>query len=144
MKKLKRSLSPCKYWRFLRKDEHNRLKIGKGNFYIMRSKERISLPGGIAVYCRAMDETIGEMRIHYAGFVHPFFGKNRKDKEDGTPLIFEVRGHDVDVSLRHEEKMANLTFYRMSQDCKEPQDRKPTSYTGQELKLSKIFQGLAV
>ena len=36
--------------------------------------------------------------------------------------------------------MANLTFYRMSQDCKEPQDRKPTSYTEQELKLSKIFK----
>ena len=68
--------SLCKYWKFLQKDEHDRLKIGKGNFYIMRSKERISLPGGIAVYCRAIDETIGEMRIHYAGFVHPFFGKN--------------------------------------------------------------------
>ena len=132
--------SPCEYWKFLRKDKNERLRISKDNFYIMRSKERISLPGGIAVYCRAIDETIGEMRIHYAGFVHPFFGKNRKDEKDGTPLIFEVRGHDVDVSLRHEEKMANLTFYRMSQDCKEPQDRKPTSYTAQELKLSKIFK----
>lgn len=29
---------------------------------------------GVAVYCRPSDETIGEMRIHYAGFVHPGFG----------------------------------------------------------------------
>ena len=134
-----KKLSPCKYWRFLRKDEHDRLKIEKGNFYIMRSKERISLPKGIAVYCRAIDETIGEMRIHYAGFVHPFFGNNREDGKIGTPLIFEVRGHDVNVILRHKEKMANLTFYRMSQDC-EPEDSKPTAYSEQELDLSKIFQ----
>src|SRR5262249_44191726 len=36
-----------------------------------------------------------EMRIHYAGFVHPLFGRDRKDGKVGTPLIFEVRGHDV-------------------------------------------------
>ena len=43
-----------------------------------------------------------------------FFGKNRKDKKEGTPLILEVRGHDVNVSLQDKEKMARLIFYRMS------------------------------
>ena len=78
------------------------------------------------------------MRIHYAGFAHPFFGRQRSDGTIGTPLIFEVRGHQVNVSLADGEKMANLIFYRMSQDCAEelsPSDK----YDNQTLQLSKFF-----
>ena len=90
----------------------------------------------------ASDETIGEMRIHYAGFVHPFFGKDRKDNNPGTPLIFEVRGHQVNVSLADGEKMANLTFFRMSKDCNpsgDDNDEEDDEYNNQNLKLSKFF-----
>jgi dCTP deaminase len=125
---------PCKNWKFQRSGSDNRLKIENNRFYILRSKEQIRVPSGIAIYCRASDETIGEMRIHYAGFVHPHFGV-RDDGESGTPLIFEVRGHQVDVSLRHGERMANLTLYRMSQEA--DQDQSP--YGKQTLKLSSFF-----
>ncbi|MFX0203816.1 MAG: 2'-deoxycytidine 5'-triphosphate deaminase domain-containing protein [Candidatus Hodarchaeota archaeon] len=128
---------PCKYWKFLKSDEHSRIKVTKTNFYILRSKETISLPRDVAVYCRPSDETIGEMRIHYAGFVHPFFGRERADEQQGTPLTFEVRGHDVDVSLKDGEKMARLIFYRMSCPC--VKKKKVVSYNDQTLQLSKIF-----
>ena len=130
---------PWQYWKFKTSDENGRLKIDKTHFfYILRSKELISLPEGVAVYCKAIDEAIGEMRIHYAGFVHPFFGSGReKNDKAGTPLIFEVRGHDVDVSLKDGEKMARLTFYRMSQPC--VRKKKKDSYNEQTLKLSAIF-----
>jgi dCTP deaminase len=118
-------------------DSEKRLTIQSDNFYILRSKEEISVPPGIAIYCRANDETIGEMRIHYAGFVHPLFGWQRKDGRPGTPLIFEVRGHQVKVNLANEERMANLTFYRMSEDCGEPAKGK---YEVQTLKLSDFFE----
>jgi len=134
---------PCKFWRFLSSDNKKRVRIEKDHFYIMRSKERISLPGSVAVYCRASDETIGEMRIHYAGFVHPHFGRDREDSQKGTPLIFEVRGHDVDVSLKDGEKMAQLIFYRMSEPAEhQEQDRfqeEKDPYNNQILRLSKIF-----
>ncbi len=97
------------------------------------------MPKGIAVYCRAIDETIGEMRIHYAGFVHPFFGLQRSDSEQGTPLIFEVRGHQVDVNLIHGEKMAHLIFYRMSEDATAEQQAEKSPYMDQSLQLSKYF-----
>jgi len=128
---------PWKYWKFIATDETERLKIEQTQFYLLRSKEKISVPEGIAIYCRASDETIGEMRIHYAGFVHPQFGWRRHDERKGTPLIFEVRGHQVDVSLADGEKMANLKFYRMSQDSKG--EGPPSTYEGQSLKLSKFF-----
>jgi dCTP deaminase len=127
---------PWRYWRFRRADERNRLRIEKDEFYILRSKEHIALPRGVAVYCRASDETIGEMRIHYAGFAHPWFGRNRSDGGIGTPLIFEVRGHDVNVSLRDGERMARLTFYRMSEDAREAEKK---DYDEQSLQLSKFF-----
>lgn len=132
---------PCRYWNFISSNPSRRLKIERDKFYLLRSKERISVPRGIAIYCRASDETIGEMRIHYAGFAHPFFGWDRTD-EEGTPLIFEVRGHQVDVTLADGEKMANLTFYRMSEDCAEEDDQGKKAddpYQKQNLELSKFF-----
>ena len=138
--------APWDYWKFVTPDRPNRLRIEKELFYLLRSEEKISVPKGVAVYCRASDETIGEMRIHYAGFAHPFFGKDRPDNEPGTPLIFEVRGHQIDVSLANGERMANLIFYRLSEDCekskpdstkgKEPEDQ----YNTQSLQLSKFFR----
>jgi dCTP deaminase len=126
---------PWRYWKLRSADEHKRLRITQDHFYIIRSRERIVLPQGVAVYCRASDETIGEMRIHYAGFVHPFC---REHGEQGTPLIFEVRGHNVDVSLLHGERMAKLIFYRMSEDAVIDSET-DQSYNDQQLQVSKFF-----
>jgi len=131
--------SPEAYWERLeaeKVDKNYRLVIKEGNFFILRSMERIKLPKGIAVYCRAIDETIGEMRIHYAGFAHPLFGKDRNDGKDGTPLIFEVRGYGVNVNLKHGEKLATLIFYRMSKETR----KKQKGYNNQELELSSFFK----
>jgi len=148
-------LDPTAYWECIsskRMKGKSRFTIEPNEFYILRSKERLSLPKGVAVYCQAMDETLGEMRIHYAGFAHPFFGVDRKDGKEGTPLIFEIRGHNVKVNLTDGEKLARLVFYRMSEDCKkadkktdgENQDEDETpeinrDYNEQELKLSTFF-----
>jgi dCTP deaminase len=85
-----------------------------------------------------MDESLGEMRIHYAGFVHPHFGLHRIDNKEGAPLIFEVRGHNVDVLLTDSEILARLYIYRMSEAA--PSLEKPTAYSNQELTLSKAFK----
>jgi dCTP deaminase len=139
-KQTRGSANPTTYWKLKPAEDNGRLKIESESFYILRSKERICVPPGIAVYCRASDETIGEMRIHYAGFVHPLFGRRRSDNTKGTPLIFEVRGHQVNVSLADGERMANLTFYRMSKDAPLGKS-KPAPYENQILELSKFFAG---
>jgi dCTP deaminase len=100
----------------------------------LRSKERFNLPSDVAVSCRAISETLGELRIHYAGFVHPFFGSH---EEKGTPIIFEVRGHNVTTFLRDGEVLANINFHRMSKPAEDPG---PGDYSKQELKLSKYFK----
>lgn len=136
----KRRANPRKYWRFEMGDGTERHRVSTSEFYILRSKERIALPGGVAVYARAIDEAIGEMRIHYAGFAHPYFGLQRGDDQKGTPLIFEVRGHNVDVNLRDGETMARLRFFRMSRDVVDEEDDESDSpYDDQSLQLSKFF-----
>lgn len=130
---------PSAWWEVVESDDLGRVRITHDRFYIFRSIERLTLPAGIAVYARATDEEIGEMRIHYAGFVHPNFGRqDAEEKGDGTPLIFEVRGHNVDVSLRQSEILARLQFFRMSEDSRnEPGEE--GSYSSQGLNLSKYF-----
>lgn len=135
---------PRKYWEPIPQTDsplEHRLIVRAGKFHILRSKERIRLPHNLAIYCRAIDETIGEMRIHYAGFVHPFFGYVDRDPAAGTPLIFEVRGHDVDANLTHGEILARLKFYRLSQGPEEPADQEQSNpYQKQTLTLSKYFR----
>ena len=87
------------------------------------------------MYCQGISETLGELRIHYAGFVHPCFGFRR---EEGTPVIFEVRGHNVKTFLRDGETLANIIFYRMSQPADELTEE--SDYENQELALSKYFK----
>lgn len=132
---------PNDFWEIKPSEENYGLRsitIEKDRFYILRSKEKISIPGNVCIYCRAMDETLGEMQIHYAGFVHPYFGLNRTDGKVGAPLIFEVRGHNVEVLLTDSEILARLYIYRMSEIA--PELDQPTSYSNQDLTLSNVFE----
>ncbi len=136
---------PHQYWTVessKQTSDQRHLRLEKNAFYILRSLDVLALTKSVAAYCRAIDETIGEMRIHYAGFVHPWFGRNRADNKPGTPLIFEVRGHDLPINLVHSEVMAKMTVYRMSEDAQldeslDKPDRSP--YGNQTLNLSKFF-----
>lgn len=125
---------PKEYWDCITLEKDSLLEIRPEEFYILRSKERFKLPLDVAVYCHAISETLGELRIHYAGFVHPGFGSKRPE---GTPIIFEVRGHNVTAFLRDGETLAHIEFYRMSQPCEKPEE---TAYEKQELKLSSYFK----
>lgn len=110
------------------------LRMVQERFYILRSKERLLLPNNVAVSCIAYTENLGELRIHYAGFAHPNFGRRRPDNKIGAPLIFEARCHSFGVIIKDEEQFAKIEFYRMSQPS-----NKTSDYTGQELKLSNYF-----
>ena len=135
------------YWETLTPTEKKllSLRIEQERFYILRSRERFKLPKSVAIYCQAVTETLGELRIHYAGFVHPRFGTERKD-DHGAPLIFEVRGHNMDIFLQHGEVLARLDYYFMSSDATEGEekDKSKSPYDNQELTLSKFFKKIDI
>lgn len=128
---------PCSFL-LLRRAKRGRLTLQPGVFYIIRSKEHIRVPDGFALYCQPFHEALGEMRIHYAGFVHPWFG-HRDDSEEGTPLIFEIRGHGGScVSIADGEPIGHLQFFDMSQPALKPDTS--SAYTGQRLQASTFFR----
>jgi dCTP deaminase len=132
----KRYYDPKSYWDPINAEDGSIL-LEPDRLYILRSKERLSIPKHLALECKSYTTQMGEWRIEYAGFAHPYFGHSRDDKR-GTPIIFEVRGHNVPTILTHEIPLGNVRFLRMSQPATKPK-AKP-SYEEQELTLSKCFK----
>jgi dCTP deaminase len=129
----KDKIDPRNYWNVIKKNKFG-LRMGLNRFYILRSKERLFLPDDVAVSCVAYSENLGELRIHYAGFAHPNFGRRRTDNRIGAPLIFEARSHSFGVVVRDKEQFAKIEFFKMSKAS-----QKTSNYSGQELKLSNCF-----
>ena len=85
-------------------------------FYLLRSRERIAIPPGLAAEMAAFEPTSGELRTHYAGFFDPGFGGGGGD---GLPAVLEVRAHDVPFMLEDGQEVARLRYQRLA----EPPDR---------------------
>jgi deoxycytidine triphosphate deaminase len=127
--------NPRKYWEPIYW-KNGAIILEPDYLYILRSKERLKIPAHLALECKSYTTEMGEWRIEYAGFAHPFFGRSRTN---GTPIIFEVRGHNVRTILTHEIPLGNVRFLRMSELAQETQET--PSYEMQELALSKCFKG---
>ena len=136
----KKYYDPRKYWKPI-KWKDNAILLETDRLYIMRSKERLRIPRHLALECKSYTTQMGEWRIEYAGFAHPYFGCLRDDDKIGTPIIFEVRGHNVPTILTDGIPLGNVRFLRMSQYANKP--KKKESYQEQELKLSKCFKAWA-
>lgn len=132
----KNHYNPIEYWEPIKATD-NAILLQPDRLYILRSKERLSIPPHLALECKSYTTQMGEWRIEYAGFAHPNFGRIRSDKK-GTPIIFEVRGHNIPTILTHEIPLGNVRFLRMSQAVPEPPEK--PSYEEQELALSKCFK----
>jgi len=118
---------PRKYWEPITA-ENGTILLEPDRLYIMRSKERLRIPTHLALECQSYTTQMGEWRIEYAGFAHPYFGRMRDD-EKGAPIMFEVRGHNVPTILTDGIPLGNVRFLRMSQrvDVPEPVDVPETS-----------------
>ena len=55
-------------------DTTKQLILAPGEFYILASKESVRVPPHYAAEMVPFDPSIGEYRIHYAGFFDPGFG----------------------------------------------------------------------
>ena len=133
---------PCEYFERIEVNENagdRYVVLDKQGFYIMKSRERLHIPKSVAVEVVAISERIGDIRIHYAGFAHPGFGRTRGDSRSGTPLIFEVRATDMQTRLSSASILARIQLFQMSSPV--PLDEEsPSDYEQQELKLSSVFK----
>ena len=131
---------PDEFWEPIWR-ERGRLVLGREQFYLLRSKERVRVPAGLASEMVAYDPTSGELRTHYAGFFDPGFGEMPPETPPGAAAVLEVRAHDVPFMIEDGQKVAKLTFEPMAEP---PEVLYGTGvgshYHGQPRMLSKYFR----
>lgn len=120
---------------------NKQLILDPDEFYILASKEAVTIPQNQAAEMAPIAPEIGEFRAHYAGFFDPGFGMASAGGE-GSRAVLEVRGRDVPFMLRHGQPVAKLVFEAMSDIPKSLYGEKGSHYQAQSLRLSKHFKGV--
>ncbi len=118
--------------------EGGKLVLDPEEFYILASKEAVSIPANQAAEMAPIATEIGEFRAHYAGFFDPGFGVAAAGGA-GSRAVLEVRGRDVPFLMRDGQPVAKLLFEDMSETPASLYGAKGSHYQAQSLKLSKHF-----
>lgn len=131
---------PEEFWYPIRRNESRTLILDPEDFYILASREKVRIPAQYAAEMVPFDPTIGEFRIHYAGFFDPGFGYGAGEI-NGTRAVLEVRSHEVPFILEDGQTVASLVFEKL---VERPRmlygEGIGSSYQLQGLKLSKHFR----
>ncbi|MCX7890065.1 MAG: 2'-deoxycytidine 5'-triphosphate deaminase [Rhodobacteraceae bacterium] len=130
---------PAEFWEEIRTPE-GRVILDPGAFYILVSRESVSVPPTHAAEMAPYLAMVGEFRVHYAGFFDPGFGWAGAGGH-GSRGVLEVRCHEAPFVLEHGQIVGRLVFERM---CEVPERLYgagiASNYQGQGLKLSKHFR----
>jgi dCTP deaminase len=128
------------FWEVRHQNASKSLILEPGDFYILASKERVSVPPEFAAEMVPFDPSDGEFRIHYAGFFDPGFGYGSNDIK-GTPAVLEVRAHEVPFLMEHGQLVGRLNYMPLlSRPHKIYGTNIGSSYQHQALTLSKQFR----
>src|SRR5690606_2469255 len=129
------------FWDELRTDE-GRLILDPGAFYILVSRESVTIPPGYAAEMSPYLAMVGEFRVHYAGFFDPGFGHGPGGA--GARGVLEVRCHEAPFALEHGQVVGRLVYERMAASPQRLYGAGIASnYQGQGLKLAKQFSAPA-
>ena len=82
-------------------------------FFILATKEKITVPPNFAAEMAAYDASKGEFRSHFAGFFDPGFGWNENDQERGKIGVLEVEAYSHDFVLRDGQPICLMVFEHM-------------------------------
>jgi len=128
------------FWEVRHQNASKNLILEPGDFYILASRERVSVPPEFAAEMVPFDPSDGEFRIHYAGFFDPGFGYGSNDIK-GTRAVLEVRAHEVPFLMEHGQLVGRLNYMPLlSRPHKIYGTNIGSSYQHQALTLSKQFR----
>jgi dCTP deaminase len=125
-----------RFWDAIAAPASKQLVLDPGDFYILASRERISVPSNWAAEMTQFDPSIGEFSVHYAGFFDPGFGYGVSGEIKGTRGVLEVRAHEVPILLEDRQVVGRLKYHKMAGI--------PDKLYGQAIGSSYQQQGLAL
>ena len=129
---------PRDFWepQTLRRGE---LLLDPGEFYILASSDNVEIPVDQAAEMTPIDPSVGEFRVHYAGFFDPGFGTDEAHGA-GSKGVLEVRTHDTPFLLEHGQIVARLVYEPLTERPSRLYGEGGSHYQSQGLKLSKHFR----
>ena len=131
---------PGDFWDEIRSLPGDRLILNPGDFYILGSRERVVVRPDCAAEMVPFDPTVGEFRIHYAGFFDPGFGYG-EESDKGTRVVLEVRAHEVPFVIEHGQVVGRVVYSRLLEVPEKIYGASiGSSYQRQGLALSKQFR----
>ena len=120
--------------------QNGRIILDPGAFYILVSREAVTIPPDYAAEMAPFLAMVGEFRVHYAGFFDPGFGHAAAGGA-GSRGVLEVRCHEAPFVLEHGQIVGRLVYERMAERPETLYGREIASnYQGQGLKLAKQFR----
>lgn len=130
---------PVEFWEPIYRGKDPTVILNPDDFYILASREAVTVPADHAAEMVAYDTLVGEFRVHYAGFFDPGFGDDAAGGS-GSRAVLEVRSHDVPFMIEHGQILGRLVYERLT----ETPDRIygqgiGSSYQRQGLQLGKHF-----
>lgn len=127
------------FWEELHTRE-GRIILDPGAFYILVSREAVTIPPDFAAEMAPYLAMVGEFRVHYAGFFDPGFGHGAAGGA-GSRGVLEVRCHEAPFVLEHAQVVGRLVYERMADRPERLYGAGIASnYQGQGLKLAKHFR----
>jgi dCTP deaminase len=127
------------FWEELRTTE-GRIILDPGAFYILVSREAVTIPPDYAAEMAPYLAMVGEFRVHYAGFFDPGFGHAAAGGA-GSRGVLEVRCHEAPFVLEHGQIVGRLVYENMKNRPETLYGAGISSnYQGQGLKLAKQFR----
>ncbi len=125
---------------YQKKNNQGSLILSPDAFYILASKEYVSVPSKYAAEMRAYDTKVGEFRAHYAGFFDPGFGLTELGASK-TKAVLEVRSHDVPFLIEQDQTVCRLVYEPMANvpSILYGESGSSNNYQAQGLKLAKHF-----
>lgn len=129
---------PRDFWEPL-EARHGELLLDPGEFYILASKDDIEIPVLEAAEMTPIDPSVGEFRVHYAGFFDPGFG-TEEALARGSKGVLEVRSHETPFLLEDGQTVARLVYEPLTARPARLYGEGGSHYQRQGLKLSKHFK----
>jgi dCTP deaminase len=131
---------PAEFWEPVTPGRFGGVILDPGAFYILVSREEVSVPPATAAEMVPYMAVAGEFRVHYAGFFDPGFG-HRSTGGSGSRGVLEVRCHEAPFALEHGQMVGRLVYERMSEVPDVLYGAGiGSNYQGQALRLSKHFR----
>ncbi len=129
------------FWEKIYLNKNKNVILDPYAFYILVSKEAVTVPPDYAAEMAAFNPLHGEFRVHYAGFFDPGFGHHSLGGK-GSKAVLEVRSYELPFTLEDGQIVCRIIYERLTEvpDKRYGSEKLNSNYQAQNLKLSKHFK----